>query len=269
MSKMKYIATLSGGKDSTVMCDLLLKNNYPVDYIVFNDTLHEFDEMYLYVKRVNEYFKSRYKKEIIFLKPTKTLEDMVFGKISDRKGSTRAGQIRGLPMPIGYPCWWRREAKNYPFDKWLKDNNIKEHKIYIGFTMDEPNRKMQGDNFLYPLINDFKMSETDCHQYLINQEMENPLYKHFTRTGCSFCPAQSDRSFYQVWKHYPNEWEYMKNIEKKLFDLEKQGETIQNKYWFNGRKTCAEMEKKFKTIDNQGSLFDFSNEPLADCFCKI
>ena len=29
------------------------------------------------------------------------------------------------------------------------------------------------------------------------------------------------------------------------------------------------MEKKFKTIDNQGSLFDFSDEPLKDCFCKI
>ena len=39
---MKYIATISFGKDSTVMCDLLLKNGYPVDYIVFTDTLLEF-----------------------------------------------------------------------------------------------------------------------------------------------------------------------------------------------------------------------------------
>lgn len=39
---MKYIATLSGGKDSTAMIDLLLRNNYPLDYIVFKDTLHEF-----------------------------------------------------------------------------------------------------------------------------------------------------------------------------------------------------------------------------------
>lgn len=269
MNKTIYIATISGGKDSTAMCDLLLKNGYPVDYIVFKDTLHEFDEMYKYVKKVNEYFKLRYKKQITFLKPTKTLEDMVYGKISDRKGSTRAGQIRGLPMPIGYPCWWRREAKNHPFDKWLKDKGIKEHKIYIGFTSDEPNRKMQGDNFLYPLIDDFKMSEKDCQEYLINQEMENPLYKHFTRTGCSFCPAQSDRSFYQVWKHYPKEWEYMKNMEKELLKLEERGEIIQNKHWFNGKRTCEEMEKHFIQVDKQGSLFDFSDEPLKDCFCKI
>ena len=32
MKNTKYIATISGGKDSTVMCDLLLKNNYQVDY---------------------------------------------------------------------------------------------------------------------------------------------------------------------------------------------------------------------------------------------
>lgn len=38
---MKYIATLSGGKDSTAMVDMLLRNQKPLDYIVFKDTLHE------------------------------------------------------------------------------------------------------------------------------------------------------------------------------------------------------------------------------------
>lgn len=263
---MKYIATISGGKDSTVMCDMLLKNKYPVDYIVFTDTLHEFDVMYQYIKKVNEYFQLRHKKEITFLKPEKTLEDMVFGKIGDRS-ERREGWLRGLPMPIGFPCWWRRESKNYPFEKWLKEKGIKEYFIYIGFTTDEPNRKMQGTEFLYPLIDIFRMSERDCQQYLIQQEMENPLYKHFTRTGCSFCPAQSDRSFYQIWKHYPKEWNYMKKLEKQLQEAEQKGETVQNKFWFNGRRTCEQMEEMFKR--ESSSLFDFSDEPLKDCFCKI
>ncbi len=46
MSKKIYIAKLSGGKDSTAMVDLLLRNKYQLDYILFCDTLAEFDEMY-------------------------------------------------------------------------------------------------------------------------------------------------------------------------------------------------------------------------------
>lgn len=46
--EMKYIATLSGGKDSTAMVDMLLRYSHPLDYIVFKDTLHEFELMYRY-----------------------------------------------------------------------------------------------------------------------------------------------------------------------------------------------------------------------------
>ena len=57
---MKYVATISFGKDSTVMCDLLLKNGYPIDYLVFTDTMLEFPMMYEYKEKVCEYFKNRY-----------------------------------------------------------------------------------------------------------------------------------------------------------------------------------------------------------------
>lgn len=264
---MVHIATLSGGKDSTAMVDMLLRNGRPLDHIVFKDTLHEFEPMYRYVKRLSEYFKARYSKEVITLKPEISFEDSVFGKIS--KGENE-GLIRGLPAPqaMGF-CTWRRESKTRPFERWLKEQGITEYKIYIGYTTSEIHRKMSGDEFLYPLIDDFCMSETDCAAYLKEREMENPLYRYFTRTGCSFCPAQSDRSFFQVWKHFPKDWEYMKQIEAKLFQLEKQGERVQNKYWFSGQRTCAGMEKLFKKADKQGGLFDFSDEPPKDCFCKI
>ena len=191
---MVHIATLSGGKDSTAMVDMLLRNGRPLDHIVFKDTLHEFEPMYRYVKRLSEYFKARYSKEVITLKPEISFEDSVFGKIS--KGENE-GLIRGLPAPqaMGF-CTWRRESKTRPFERWLKEQGITEYKIYIGYTTSEIHRKMSGDEFLYPLIDDFCMSETDCAAYLKEREMENPLYRYFTRTGCSFCPAQSDRSFF-------------------------------------------------------------------------
>ncbi len=167
------------------------------------------------------------------------------------------------------PCTWRRESKTRPFERWVKEEGVKEYKIYIGYTTSEIHRKMAGNEFLYPLIDDFGMSETDCAAYLREREMENSLYRYFTRTGCSFCPAQSDRSFFQVWKHFPKDWEYMKQIEARLFQLEKQGENIQNKYWFSKKRTCIDMERVFKKSDRQGGLFDFDDEPLKDCFCRI
>ena len=61
----------------------------------------------------------------------------------------------------------------------------------------------------------------------------------------------------------------MKQIEAKLFQLERRGEKVQNKYWFSRQRTCADMEREFKKADKQSGLFDFSDELLKDCFCKI
>ncbi len=259
---MKYIATLSFGKDSTVMVDLLLKNNYPVDYIVFTDTMLEFPMMYEYKEKVCKYFKERYNKDVIVTTPDTTFEDWCYGIIKDRT-SPYNEHIRGIPMAWVEPCYWRRESKVKPQDNLNKD--LGEHKIYVGFTLDESNRVMIDDKFLYPLIDDFKMTERNCQEYLINQEMQNPLYNFFTRTGCSICPAQSEKAWFQVWKHFPKTWEYMKDVEYDLSQFEK----VKNAFWFTEYRTCKDMEIKFIKSDTQGSLFDFSDEPLKDCFCKI
>jgi len=259
---MKYIATISFGKDSTVMCDLLLKNNYPVDYIVFSDTLLEFSIMYEYKEKVCKYFKERYGKEVIVTKPKTIFEDWCFGVM---ESGELKGYTRGIPMVWTEPCYWRREAKAKPQNELFKDIDIGEHKIYIGFTLDEANRRMIDEKFLYPLIDDFKMTERDCQEYLINQEMQNPLYKYFSRTGCAVCPAQSEKAWYKVWKHFPDTWDYMKDIEYRLAKIEK----VKSRTWFTKFRSCEDMENIFKEKDKQGSLFDFSDEPLKDCFCKI
>lgn len=253
-----YIATISGGKDSVTMCDLLLKNGYPVDYILFADTLQEFEEMYIYIEKVKKYFLDRYKKEITILKPESIFEDWCYGVLKRGEGE---GKQRGLPLLVN-PCYWRRESKVKPQDKFKQKFN--KIVCYIGYTKEE-NRSIQDtekETFIYPLKNIFKMTEEDCKAYLISQEMENPLYKHFSRTGCAFCPYQSEKSWFNIWKHYPKVWNYMKTIESKL-------DNSLNNYWFTDYKTTYDMEKKFKQADKQGSLFDFSDEPLKDCFCKI
>jgi len=253
-----YIATLSGGKDSTAMCDLLLKNGYPVDYIVFTDTLQEFKEMYIYIEKLKDYFKRRYAKTITVLKPKSRFEDWCFGTLEKGDGK---GKVRGLPL-VTNPCYWRRESKVKPQEDFIKQ--FDKVVFYIGFTKGE-NRSIQNADkvtYKYPLKDIFKMTEEDCKEYLIKQEMENPLYRHFSRTGCAMCPYQSEQSWFNVYKHYPDTWEYAKNIEKQL-------NKSMNDFWFTEYRTCSDMEKEFIKADKQGSLFDFSDEPLKDCFCKI
>jgi len=253
-----YIATISGGKDSVTMCDLLLKNEYPVDYILFADTLNEYKEMYEYIEKIKKYFKSRYNKNITILKPKTTFEDWAYGVLE--KGE-RTGYVRGLPL-ITNPCYWRREAKVKPQDDFIKD--FEKVIFYIGYTKGE-NRSIQNTDkqtFLYPLKDIFKMTEEDCKQYLINQEMENPLYRHFSRTGCDMCPFKSEKDWFNTWKYYPKTWDKIKKIENNL-----NGSV--NDTFFTNYRNHKQMEELFKSADKQGSLFDFSDEPLKDCFCKI
>lgn len=247
------------------MCDLLLKNGYPVDYIVFNDTLDEFEEMYDYLDKLESYFKRKYNKKIIRTKPNWTYDRYIFG---ERTRGKREGTIRGLPKASDSFCTWRKEAKMNPFDKWVNNNIDGDYRVYIGITTDEKNRANREDkNKLYPLIDIFQMSELDCKRYLENEDMENPLYKHFTRTGCKKCQYQSERDFFKIWKHFPDVWEEMKIYEKKVKDCK--DATKENSYWFVNYQSCSDLERKFELADKQGSLFDFSDEPLKDCFCKI
>ena len=58
--KKTYIAMLSGGRDSTAMVDILLRDNEPLDYIIFSDTTLEFPEMYEYLKKFDKYIQEKY-----------------------------------------------------------------------------------------------------------------------------------------------------------------------------------------------------------------
>lgn len=269
-----YIGTISFGKDSTTMNDLLCKDGHPIDEIIFTDTLKEFSLMYDYGHKVAEYFKNRYKKDITFLTPLATFEEWCFGVIKD-KTADGYGAIRGIPLPSDNEsmCFHRRETKVKPLDNYLKEKypNMKIVK-YIGYTKGEGRNIKDTPNLkhIYPLKHIYKMNEERCKEYLIKQDMENPLYRYFSRTGCYLCPFQSERSMYQVYKHFNHYWQKMKWIEQILKQYEDMGFRVMNRYFFTDKRTCEDMEKVFSnTYDKQLSAFDFSDEPLRDCFCKI
>jgi 3'-phosphoadenosine 5'-phosphosulfate sulfotransferase (PAPS reductase)/FAD synthetase len=261
---MTYISLLSGGQDSTAMTLRLLEFGYPVDYIVFSDTLLEFDEMYEYIDKLDDFFQRKYGKKIIRLKPEKDFEHWTFGEVT--RGE-KEGMIRGTPKVL-LPCFWRRESKVVPFEKWLKENNIVEHIKYIGYTFTELERAkgIEENDIVAPLI-DWKWAEKDVQKYLKDNMMENKLYQHFSRTGCSICPKQRLDDKYMVWKYYKKEWDYMVDVERRLkMARELKGEkhipAWHDLYFVD------QIEKMFKKKDKQ-QTFEFDFEPVQDCFCKI
>ena len=210
---MKYIAMLSGGQDSTAMTLRLLELGEPVDYIVFSDTTLEFDEMYEYIDKLDSFLQRKYGIAITRLKPRRSYESWVFGDVTS---GDMEGKIRGVPL-VSMPCFWRREAKEVPFKDWLKENNINEYKTYIGFTFREVDRwkNIEQYNAIAPLV-EWKWNEPDVQEYLKENMMENKLYQHFSRTGCGICQKQSLDAKYQLYKHYPKQWDYMADIEARL-----------------------------------------------------
>lgn len=282
---MKYVGMVSFGKDSVTMADLLCRYKIRLDELIFTDTLLELPQMYEYANKIKNYFETRYKVKFTILKPNTTFEEWCFGIM--KKGKMK-GYMRGIPNPADQDsqCYWRREAKVLTEERYNKDIEVIK---YLGYTSEET-RNVEG--CLFPLRNKFEvdgvvhnpfsfndyteeigtdrpkgMSELDCKKYLISREMENPLYKMFTRTGCGICPFQSERSWYQVWKNYPEEWEFIKFIEKRLQYYEDRGMKIANKHWFPDYKTTSQMEYKFSNSNNH--LLDFNDEPVKDCLCKI
>jgi len=257
---MKNVAMWSGGYDSSCMVVLILEKKLPLDYIVFCDTLAEFSEMYEYIDKFQAYIKRRFGKTITIITPNKSFEEWAFTEIT--RGE-REGEVRGLPLTT-VPCYWKRESKVYPFERWLKDNNIEDHKLYIGYTYTEKQRsQVDAANQLYPLI-DYKMTENDVRDFLKERSIDNPLYKHFNRTGCYFCPKQRVDDFYNVYKYHSEKWKKIVEYEEKA----KKMKALNIQFSIHG--SAREMEQMFIQKEKQLS-FEFPDQHNEEeyCFCKI
>ena len=252
------IGTISGGRDSTAMILKYLEIGGHIDYIVFSDTLEEFPMMYDYLEKVNAYLSKHYNKSIIYTKPLSTFEDWVYGIV--KKGKQK-GFVRGLPKKID-PCFWKREAKVYPVDRFLKSVGLipdkSDYVKLIGYTKAEENRIQKDPRCKYPLI-EYNWCEGDVDMYLKSLDLINPLYEYFSRTGCAFCPHMSLRGYYIVWKFHKKTWRYMKKVERKLLAM---GNVI-NKTWHD-KYNLIELETQF-TSGNR--VYD--DTPAKACLCAI
>lgn len=213
---MKYIASVSFGKDSLAMLLMLLEKNYNLDEIIFYDTGMEFNAIYYTRDLVLEILRdlSNYKKiKYTELKPEiHFIDKMLNIEVHKRNGSIQRGY--GL---CGGRCRWGTTEKNKTIEKYLKEEYAQDYKEYIGIAFDETARieKERNEHKLLPLV-DWKITEKDCLEYCYNkgfywEENGVRLYDILDRVSCWCCANKNKKELENMRIYLPQY--YLKYID--------------------------------------------------------
>lgn len=228
---MKYIASVSFGKDSLAMLLRLIEENKPLDEVVFYDTGMEFECIYNLRNRVLallEIHNIKYTE----LKPKETFLYTMFEKpVKKRNGTIGKGYSW-----CGGRCRWGTTEKLKAIEKHCKGNYE-----YVGIAYDEQNRlsKERKGSKLFPLA-EWKMTEKDCLEYCYNKgynwnEDGIELYSILDRVSCWCCCNKNLKELENYYKYLPKYWNKLKELQSKTDRPMKY-----NKY------TVFDLEKKFK-----------------------
>ena len=196
-----YWASVSGGKDSLFMLNLILHNldKYPLDGVVH----FELEIDYPFIKNVIDYMQSeceRFGIRFVRIKPTKT-----WGELYERYG---------FPMRVARWC-----NSHYKLTAQKKLQEFMKTKgfytvFYIGYCADEEKRLakrvdlQKGER--YPLVEE-NIQESTIWEWAKKQPIFNHYYETQKRCGCMYCPMSSFINFAYLYKYYPENFAFMIN----------------------------------------------------------
>lgn len=226
---MKYIASVSFGKDSLCMLLLLLSKDVRIDEVIFYDTGMEFSCIYKIRDRIKEILKIRGIK-YTELTSEELFEYYMFDKVVyKRDGSTQKGYSW-----CGGRCRWGTTMKNRIIRNYLKENYGNEYYEFVGIAYDEQHRMKANSNKIYPLV-DYQFKESDCLKYCHDSgfnwiEDGIELYSVLDRVSCWCCSNKNLKELRNYYKYLPTYWNKLKDLQSKtnrnmksnysVFDLE-------------------------------------------------
>ena len=206
-----YVASLSGGKDSTAMVLRLIEEKLPLDLVLFCDTGLEFPQMYDHVRKVEQVITV----PVVWLKAEQDFEYYMFHHTPERKpGSTYEGKI-GMSWAGPKNRWCTSVLKIRVIDKYLSSLQENYEIVqYIGIAADEPERVKE---FCYPLI-EWGMTEKDCLEYCYERGYDwGGLYRLFDRVSCWCCPLQGLEELRILRREFPGLWSQLLEWESKTW----------------------------------------------------
>lgn len=250
---MKYIASWSGGKDSTASIILAHEHNEPLDLIIFVEVMFdenisgELPEHIDFVHKAIKVFEDwGYKVKI--LRSDENYMYWFHKKRTRSKVEERNGKSYGFPM--SGKCVINSRCKMKPIREFWKSID-EDYTQYVGIAIDEPirlNKLAKTDNKI-SLLEKYNYTEQNAKELCEKYGLLSPAYKIFIRQGCWFCPNKREDEMRLLRKKHYNLWQ-------KLLNLEKENNTSA-KIWNQFKNiSIHDLERKFALEDRQISIED-------------
>lgn len=245
---MKYIASLSGGKDSLAMVLKLLELNYPLDEVIYFDIGVEFNAIRNNIEKIRPLLDEKgIKFAILYPKETFTYQ-MCEKPVTKRNGKQQNGY--GW---CGECARWGTALKLDAISRHNKTYGDEAIVEYVGVAADEPeriNRTRNGNRVkLYPLV-EWNMTEKDCLEYCYSKgwhwnENGYELYDLLDRVSCKYCRNKNLKELRNIYHCMPDVWQELKDLQDKVQMPYKKGQTIHD------------IETRFITEDAQMTFEEY------------
>ena len=214
---MKYIASVSFGKDSLAMLLRLIEEKMPLDTVVFYNTGMEFESIYHIRDKMKPILKTN-GIEYVELHPEEPFLFAMFEKkIKYRK---QPGYHYGYQW-CGGPCRWGTHEKLVAIKRYKKslEDDVTD---YVGIAFDESRRfeKAKVEGKTLPLVQ-WKMKEQDCLQFCHTRgwswvEDGIELYDILDRVSCWCCANKNYKELENIYLHLPKYWQRLRNFQAKM-----------------------------------------------------
>lgn len=231
---MKYVASVSFGKDSLAMLIKIKELGLPLDEVIYVDIMFddnisgETPEMASFITKAEKILKEKFDIEVTHLRGVTFKEQ--FYKIKQR--GNHIGDNYGFPYTIG--AWCNDRLKMQPIKEYMRkqtDDVIQ----YVGIAYDEPKRyeRLNHETHIAPLY-DLKITEAEAMEICKKYDLVSPIYKTSFRGGCWFCPKQRLSQLKWLYKEHNDLWNILKEMEKDSFNT------------FKPNATLKDLEERFK-----------------------
>lgn len=251
---MKYIASFSGGKDSTASIILAHEHKEPLDLIIFSEVMFDKDisgelpEHIDFIKNKCIPLFESWGYETKILHADLTYMD-IFLRQPTRGKRFGTGMITGFPM--SGRCQINRSVKVLPIRRFLK-NFEGEFMQYIGIAVDEPVRldRIVKSTNQTSLLQKYGYTEQMAFDLCRKYDLLSPIYDFAPRGGCWFCPNARDCELRYLRNNHRDLW-------NKLLGLEKTPNLIGNQWNTLTKTSIHEKEEQFAWEERQYHIADY------------
>lgn len=219
MEKPKYyVASFSGGKDSTAMVLHLIELGKPIDEVIFCDTTMEFPAMLRHIEKVKKVIDGAGIK-FTTLRPKHDFEYYLTKHEPKRKPTSDFYGMPGYGWPGVFSRWCTKALKQAIITNHLRELRTQYDVYqYIGIAADEDYRVQRATNqnkwHIHPL-REWGWAEADAMQYCRDKGYDwEGLYDIFKRVSCWCCPLQSLEDLRNLRKSFPDLWQKLLELDE-------------------------------------------------------